>query len=310
MGEKSPRDTRLAAGLAFVLVSFALNSAMTRFVVSRHLLDPGLLTFVRFIAGALTLVALTIGTRRGAGAFVPGRDSVLPAIWLGSYALLISYGYEFISAAAGTFVFYGCVLATILGADIVLRKSRISGRAMAGGACALLGLGVLALGSVAGTTPLGVLLLAGTGISWGAYSHLGRSSQDALSFTSRNFTAVAVVFALALFGEGALASVGGPALATTSEGLLVGIFMGACTTALSYVVWYWALPQIGAAQAGTYQLVIPVITTLIGIVALGEPWSARLALAAGLVLLGMALATPPEAWRRPRTGLAARDADA
>ena len=41
--------------LVFVLVSFAANSLITRHVVATNLLDAGLVSAVRFVAGAITL---------------------------------------------------------------------------------------------------------------------------------------------------------------------------------------------------------------------------------------------------------------
>ena len=45
-------EQRTAGLLAFVLIAFAANSLVTRYVVANHLLDAYLLTVVRFVAGA------------------------------------------------------------------------------------------------------------------------------------------------------------------------------------------------------------------------------------------------------------------
>lgn len=272
----------LAAGLAFVLVSFALNSVMTRFVVAEGLLDPGLATVVRFEAGALSLAAL-LAARGRTRDVVPARANLAPAFWLGAYAMLISYGYLHIGAAAGTFVFYACVLLTMTLAGALWEGQKPAPRAALGGLVALGGVGVLAFGRVEGATLLGVILLAGTGVSWGAYSVLGRRSPHPLAFTASNFAALAV----------ALLVVGAVLVATrapwTPLGLGVAFFMGAVTTALSYAVWYWALAQVGRVHGATYQLAIPVLTAALGVAVLGEAFTERLALAAALVLLGMGL---------------------
>ena len=49
---------KLALLLPFVVVSFAANSLITRFVVARGLLDAGLLGATRFAAGAVVLAAV------------------------------------------------------------------------------------------------------------------------------------------------------------------------------------------------------------------------------------------------------------
>jgi drug/metabolite transporter (DMT)-like permease len=279
-----PERAQLAAGLGFVLVSFALNSVMTRLIVGRGLLDPGLTTTVRFVAGAAALLLL-LGARHRLSDARPSRANLAPAFWLGAYAVLISYGYQHITAAAGTFVFYACVLVTMALVGALVEKQRPLMPAMAGGVLALAGVGMLALGRVEGSTPLGVALLAGTGASWGAYSILGRRRPDALAFTSSNFLVLALP--LLVFGA-ALVGTGRP---WTGEGVALAAFMGAVTTALSYAVWYWALARLGRIQAGTYQLAIPVLTGLMGIALLAEAFTPQLALAGALVVAGMALAT-------------------
>jgi drug/metabolite transporter (DMT)-like permease len=282
----------LAPALGFVLLSFALNSVMTRVLVAQGLLDPGLTTAVRFLAGTLSLAVL-LGLRGRVRDLRPRRANLAPAFWLGAYAVLISYGYQHIGAAAGTFVFYALVLLTMALGGALLEGQRVAPRAALGGLLGLAGVGVLALGRVEGATPLGVLLLAGTGLSWGAYSLLGRRrAEDPLGFTASNFAALAP----AMVGLAALVALAGP-FAVSVQGLALAAFMGAVTTALSYAVWYWALRHLARTQAGIAQLGIPVLTAILGVAALGEPFSERLALAGALVLGGMALAAGA---RRPR----------
>lgn len=100
--------------LPFVLVSFAANSLVTRYVVRDDLLDAGLLSAVRFVSGAAALLLLL--AVRGERLQV-GRANLRPVLWLGLYAVCISYGYGHIGAAPGTFVFYAAVLLTLLADD-------------------------------------------------------------------------------------------------------------------------------------------------------------------------------------------------
>ena len=156
--------------LPFVLVSFAANSLITRYVVEDDLLDAGLLTGVRFLAGALALAVLAGVLRERP---VVGRGNALPALWLGAYAVCISYGYQHIGAAAGTFVFYAAVLLTLVAVD--RRAGRpLPVRRAVGALVALAGIGVLASASVDTVRPLGVLLLTATGAAWGLYTAAGR----------------------------------------------------------------------------------------------------------------------------------------
>lgn len=268
--------------LAFVLASFAANSLVTRFVVSRGLLDAGLLTCVRFLAGAAMLALLALATRKPAALRV-GRANALPALWLGLYAVLISYGYRFIPASAGTLVFYAAVFGTLVAHDLA-RGHAVAPRRLVGGALALAGLVVLALATtrLPDVTLLGVALLAGTGIAWALYTAAGRGRPDAQAFSTANFL---LLGAALLVPTGALLARGAT---LTPEGLAWGIVMGAGTTALAYVAWYAAQRHLAAAQAGLVQLAIPVLTALGAVALLGEALSWPLLAAGALVLAGLA----------------------
>lgn len=259
-----------------IMACFAFNSLATRFLVSRELLDAAGVTIARFVAGAGMLVGILAAQRRPREA-VPSRADALPILFLGGYALAIAYGYLFITAAAGTFVFYALVIATM-----TIGGPRPSVRALAGATVALAGVGILAIGRVEGTTPLGVALLALTGATWGAYSLLLRKRGAPVKTNARAFVGVAALSLLLLLD----------AQEVTLPGLAIGVFMGAITTALAYALWARVLPELTPIQAGTFQLVVPVLTALGGVAALGEPFGPRLALAGALVLGGMALSIP------------------
>jgi drug/metabolite transporter (DMT)-like permease len=263
--------------LPFVLLSFAANSLITRHVVQQDLLDPGLLTGVRFLAGALALLVLSLSRRERP---LVGRPHLVPAVWLGAYALCISYGYQHIGAAAGTFVFYATVLLTLVTHDLV-RRQPVPARRLAGALVALAGLGVLASRSSGDVTVLGVALLAATGAAWGMYTAAGRGFADPRVATTGNFLLLAVPlvpFGLGLVLHGAH---------VTSAGIAWGFVMGAGTTAFAYVAWYACQRSLSATAAGTVQLVIPVLTALGAVLLLDEDLTGRLVLAAVLVAIGM-----------------------
>lgn len=282
----------LAVLLPFVLLSFAVNSLVTRHVVREDLLDPGLLTSVRFLAGAAALLALALARRERP---VVGRANLVPALWLGSYALAISYGYQHIGAAAGTLVFYATVLLTLVTHDL-LRRQPVAARRLLGAAVALAGVAVLTSGSSGPVTPLGVALLAVTGASWGLYTAAGRTPDGHLALDPRVATTghFAVLAIPLLPWSAGLAASGAR---TTGEGLLWAVVMGAGTTAFAYVAWYACQKALTATAAGTVQLAIPVLTAAGAVLLLDEPLTARLVLAGVLVALGMERARPTAASR-------------
>ncbi len=273
------RPPALSLLLPFVLVSFAANSLITRYVVRDNLLDAGLLTAVRFVAGAAALVLLSIARRQRVRV---GRANLRPALWLGIYAVCISYGYRHIGAAAGTFVFYAAVLLTLV-VDDRRRGTRLPARRLVGAGVALAGIAVLASVSVGTVTPLGVGLLVATGVAWGLYTAAGRVAVDPSTATTGHFTLLAGVL---LLPAGAGLATG---LHVTAEGMGWAVVMGAGTTAFAYVAWYACQRVLTGAQAGLVQLVIPVLTAVGAVALLGEPLSARLIVAAALVGAGMFL---------------------
>jgi drug/metabolite transporter (DMT)-like permease len=279
---RSASDPTTTLLLVFVLVSFAANSLITRHVVSRNLLDAGLLSAVRFIAGAVALAGLALA--RGER-IVVGKANLRPALWLGVYAVCISYGYQHIGAAAGTFVFYATVLLTLVVWDVVQGDS-IPRRRAVGAAVSLAGIGVLASGSLRTVTVLGVVLLALTGTAWGLYTAAGRTPRDPRVATTGHFTVLAATLAVpaaAGFAAG---------LHVTGAGLAWAIAMGAGTTALAYVAWYVCQRAISGTTAGAVQLVVPVLTAAGAIVLLGEQLAVRLVICAVLVGVGTWLGRP------------------
>jgi drug/metabolite transporter (DMT)-like permease len=76
----------------------------------------------------------------------------------------------------------------------------------------------------------------------------------------------------------------------TVPGALLAMTSGGVTSALGYVVWYAALPNLSTTRAALVQLVVPVLAAAGGALVLSEPLSLRLVLAAALILGGIALA--------------------
>ena len=265
-----------AVGL--VLACFAFNSLATRYLVSRGLLDAAAVTIARFAAGAAMLLVVLAWQGRPREALPSRKDAGL-VLLLGGYALAIAYGYRFITAAAGTFVFYALVVATM-----TFGGPRPSLRGVLGACLALAGVGVLASGDVAGSSLPGVARLALTGATWGGYSLLLRARKEPIATNARAFLGVALLLPL-------LAVVEWPRLVWSWEGAAIGVAMGAGTTALAYALWSRVLPTLAPIEAGTVQLLVPVLTAAAGVVALGEPFGRELLAAAALVLGGMALTT-------------------
>src|SRR5947208_15933373 len=103
----------LALSVASIMLAFAGNSVITRYLIVGGLASPVLLTIVRFVSGFGMLLLLRVTFPRSFSGPFRGRPDLIGGVLLGLYAFSISFGYEFISAAVGTLVFYAFVILTM-----------------------------------------------------------------------------------------------------------------------------------------------------------------------------------------------------
>lgn len=266
------------------LVGFASNSLLCRAALGSGAIDAASFTAIRLASGALVLAALVLA-RRPRPVGVGGRWA--GAITLFAYAIAFSYAYLALSAATGALILFATVQITMIGVALV-RGTRPGPREWIGLATSGGGLVCLLAPGLAAPDPLGALLMAIAGASWGAYSLLGRRSIDPIATTAGNFVRT---LPLALIAPGlALAS---GASHVTSHGALLAVASGALASGLGYSLWYAALPRLAPARAAIIQLAVPVLTALGAAMLLDEVLTVRFALAAGTIIGGIAIATAP-----------------
>lgn len=263
----------------FVLIGFASNSLLTRAAITGGHLDPWTFMIVRLLTGTTMLAAL-VRLRR-----TPTRDrgSWLMSLGLGGYAVLFTLAYVRVDAGPGALLLFGSVQLTMFVASHA-HGERLSRLHWAGVALSLAGFLVLTLPGITAPDPIGAALMAGAGISWGAYSLLGRRSSDPLSVTADNFLRASglVLIAAVAHGLNGPFSVTGFALATAS---------GAIASGLVYAAWFALLPALPVWRAATIQLAVPVLIALGATVVLHESLTSRLVAAMTLLVAGIWLIT-------------------
>lgn len=262
------------------LSGFAANSLLTRAAVGPGLIDAVTFSTVRLGAGA---VALAVLARLAAGGTpVPARRVpwIGPAA-LASYAYCFAFAYERIDAGVGALLLFGSVQLTMTSWG-VWRGERPRPVEWLGLAAAAAGLFVLVRPGVAAPDPIGALLMAAAGASWGVYSLLGRAAGSALRLTAANFTWAAAG------GLAVLALT--PRWQVTGRGLGLAAASGALASGVGYTLWYAALPYLSRFRAALVQLAVPVATALAAWLLLDEPLTWRLAGATALVLGGILMA--------------------
>ncbi len=281
---------------SFALTAFALNSILCRLALRGDEADAAGFTAVRLASGAaaLVLIRLLFGSPRvGSGEVGTSRVSFLTsgplrhgswlsALFLFAYAVCFSFAYLGLEAGTGALILFGSVQLTMI-AVAILRGERPSAIEWLGLAAAVGGLVYLVLPGLASPPLSSSLLMAASGAAWGGYTLRGRGSRDPLADTTANFVRSLPMAAL-------LAVAFVPAIHLSPRGWLLAALSGAVTSGLGYTVWYSALRYHTATRAAVLQLAVPLIAAAAGAVLLAEPATMRLAVAALLILGGIAAA--------------------
>lgn len=269
--------TRVAVATALAMVAFAGNSLLCRQALAHTRIDPASFTSIRILSGALTLALLA----RSRGGAAVGKGNWGSALALFAYAAGFSFAYVSLPASTGALLLFGAVQATMIGQGLRTGE-RLRAAQVAGLVVALAGLVWLLAPGLSAPEPRGAALMIGAGVAWGVYSLRGRVAGDPLKVTAGNFLRAApfaLATSLALAGRASW-DPAGATLAAAS---------GALASGVGYAIWYTAIGGLGATQAATVQLSVPVIASLGGIAFLGERLTPRLAIASVAILGGIAL---------------------
>jgi drug/metabolite transporter (DMT)-like permease len=285
---------RLAfAGMAFAMIIFGAN-----FVVSRHAVLNGLsahdMLALRFATAGLLLLPsfFLAGGLASCGGLGWGRGLTL-AIMSGfpmSYLLLTGLGYA--PAAHGAVIGPGTVTVVGIIGSVVLFGAMLTRQLVFGVGAVLAGLACLGVAGTHHASPtimLGDLCFLGVGLIWAGYPLLIQLWKvDALKAT----TVVSVLsmlylpfYALFFFRGFDVVPWWVIAAHAFNQGVLnviVGLW-----------IWSWSTPVLGAAVAGRFPPMIPVVGTLLAIPALGEIPSGLQIGGIALIIVGLFIAS----WR-------------
>jgi drug/metabolite transporter (DMT)-like permease len=267
---------RLIFLTTLVMIAFAANSVLNRMALVGDATGPAAFALIRLGAGAVFLLGLARLQGGGIAWRAPGR--LWGAATLALYVLGFSFAYVTLNAGVGALILFGCVQITMFVGALVAREQVPLARWI-GAAIAFGGLLVL-LWPQGGAVPdaSGAALMAAAAVGWGVYSLLGRGSGNALGSTAANFALAlpAGVLVFALLPD-----------TVTARGATLAVISGAITSGAGYALWYTVLPRLAASVAAVAQLTVPVIAAAAGLALLGEPLTARFAIAAVLVLGGV-----------------------
>jgi len=267
---------RLVALVCLTMTAFAANSVLNRLALAGGEAGAASFAALRLVAGALMLFALV----HMRGARLPRGGGWAGPLALFAYMVGFSYAYLTLDAGVGALILFGGVQVTMF-AGALLRAEAIPAVRWAGAALAFSGLVFLMWPSgPAQVSPSGAGLMLVAAVGWGVYSLLGAGARDPLGLTGRNFLLAAPLglAVLVVLPDG-----------LSLHGALLAVLAGAVTSGLGYALWYHVLPQLSASIAAVSQLTVPIIALVGGMVFLGETADWRFAVAALMVLGGVAL---------------------
>ena len=259
------------------MVAFAANSVLCRLALGAGLIDAASFATVRTVSGAVLLAAILLLRQKKVAARPDWRSVV--ALYL--YMVFFAFAYLSLSAGTGALILFGAVQLTMF--TVALRSGEhFPLVSWAGLALAIAGLVYLVSPGLTAPDPLGAALMTIAGISWGAYSLVGRSAKDPVEATAHNF-----LYAVPLVVATSLVFIGD--FAITATGAAYAVVSGAVASGVGYVIWYAALRGLTGTGAATVQLSVPVIAAIGGVILLSEAVTLRLVVASAATLGGVAL---------------------
>lgn len=279
----------MPGGILLALCSAALFGASTPFAkLLLGRIDPWLLAGLLYSGAGIGLAIVRLG--RGAlwlpAAETPLRRSDAP--WLAAVIaaggvvgpVLLMLGLARTDATSGSLLLNLEGLATMAIAWVVFREN-VDRRLLLGAFAILAGATLLSWQGQGIELDRGALLIAGACLAWGIDNNLTRklSSADPLQLAMAKGLAAGAVNMLLAVTQGA-------SLPATGAILSAGI-VGFLGYGVSLALFVLALRQLGSARTGAYFSLAPFIGALLAVGLLGEPVSANLLLAGGLMAVGL-----------------------
>lgn len=278
----SPTCALLSAALAVILwgVSFPVSRVAVREI------PPLALATGRFVLAA----ALLWPAARRRGLQLERADlpavSLLGLFGVTLYFALENYGLVFTTASHASLIVATVPLGSAA-VEAVRRRRMPTALSIAGMVIAAAGVVVIVRpdGSTARSL-LGDLLVLGAMAAWVAYTFLARdvmTRYPALLVTAATMAAGAALLLPLAAIESFLVPLRAPSLGAWAA----LAYLGLLCSAAAYLLWNLSLPVLGVSVANNLLNVIPLVSVLIGVVALHEPWTASIALGGSLILAGV-----------------------
>lgn len=261
------------------LIAFAANTILCRMALATTQIDASTFTAVRIGSGALTLMLLVMLFRPRGQRF--GDGNWRGAVCLLLYAITFSWAYRTIDSGPGALILFAAVQITMLSYGF-LKGERTTFPALCGLALSCAGLVYLLLPGSNAPEATGSALMTLAGIAWAGYTLNSRGIRDPLAATCGNFlraTPLALAILLLTLTSAQLDGLG----------VIYAILSGAVASGMGYALWYAVAKHLSALKAGALQLLVPILSSLGGVLLLDEAITWRLVIASIAVISGVGL---------------------
>ena len=218
------------------------------------------------------------------------------------FSICMLYGVSMSTALAAGVIMAGLPAAVALMSRVFLNE-RIATRVMLGIGCAVAGIALVSLtkspdSASHGSSLLGNLLLLGALTCEASYVVIGKKLTGRVS--AKRISALINLWGLALVTPLGIWQ----ALSFDFSGVGAGswlllLFYSIAASVITVWLWMTGLLHVPAAKAGIFTVLLPVSAAAVGVLFLGESFSAPQAAAFALALAGVVLATWPGATPAP-----------
>jgi drug/metabolite transporter (DMT)-like permease len=301
-----PRSLLVFLAMAFLIFVWSLNYVVAK-IGLRELPALALGSFRVVTAGIVSLLVLFFPkARKEPGIKVqlevsPSRakqlHELLAITYLGFFNVILNQGCYTVglnyTSVSHSSLIIGCAPILILLFSRALRLEPLTRRKAVGMALAFVGaveVGAEQAGGSGGGSGLGDLLTLLAGVGLALYTVLGKRVIEEhgavrMSLLS-NIAGAVLALPIAIWQARALANSG--RLSTIGiDGWGAVIYMGVLASAVSYIVYFWALRYMTPARLGAVSYLQPIGATLLGLMLLGEPITRRVAIGGLLIIAGV-----------------------
>ena len=255
-------------------------------------LSPVNLTIMRLLVACIVFLILLL-TIPNKFSKIHKKD-ILPIFLLGFtgiiiYHLGLNYGEQYISASAASLIIATIPIFVVILAVIFL-KEKITLKIVLGIILSLVGVVIISIVGkpdipieikyVSGAFAVLIGALVGAGYTVAGKKMLSRYSALSLTVYAFLFGSIGLIPFInnSLFEE---------VVAMSVTGWSVVIFLGICSTVISYVLWYVALEIKSASKISVYLYFIPVLSTIISYILFQDKITWLFIFGGALVILGL-----------------------